>query len=202
MLFDGNVNEGSNPSLSVFLSYTRLTLFLKINIHLLHDQLEGKHRSKFLVHRPISIILGLLVTLTISLFFLNNAWAVSSNLGVKDNYLSPCPETPNCVVSQNTDETHKISPIIYHTDLATARETLVKVLTVVPRTEIIEEEDNYIRAQSKSRIFGFVDDLEFYFPSDEQVIHLRSASRVGESDLGVNRRRLEQIRLAMDDLNV
>jgi uncharacterized protein (DUF1499 family) len=67
---------------------------------------------------------------------------------------------------------------------------------------VVEQTDNYIRAQSKSRIFKFIDDLEFYFPTDEQVIHLRSASRVGESDLGVNRRRLEQIRLALGDLNV
>jgi uncharacterized protein (DUF1499 family) len=49
---------------------------------------------------------------------------------------------------------------------------------------------------------GFVDDLEFYFPREESVIHLRSAARLGESDLGVNRRRLEQIRLALKDLGV
>ncbi|MGF1673711.1 MAG: DUF1499 domain-containing protein, partial [Rivularia sp. (in: cyanobacteria)] len=77
-----------------------------------------------------------------------------------------------------------------------------KVLTVVPRTEVVENTDNYIHALSKSRIFKFVDDVEFYFPADENVIHIRSASRVGDSDLGVNRRRMEQIRLAMQDLNI
>ena len=150
----------------------------------------------------IPIILGIFITITSSLIFPQATWAASSSLGVKDGYLSPCPETPNCVVSQNADNTHAIAPIEYHTDLATARETLLKVLTAVPRTEVVEQTDNYIRAQSKSRIFKFIDDLEFYFPSDEPVIHLRSASRVGESDLGVNRRRSEQIRLAMRDLNV
>ncbi len=153
------------------------------------------------MYRLIPIILGILITLT-SLIFPQATWAASSNLGVKDGYLSPCPDSPNCVVSQNADASHALAPIEYHTDLATARETLLKVLTVVPRTEVIEQRDNYIRAQSKSRIFKFIDDLEFYFPSDEQVIHVRSASRVGESDLGVNRRRLEQIRLAMRALNV
>ncbi|TAF02184.1 MAG: DUF1499 domain-containing protein, partial [Nostocales cyanobacterium] len=106
------------------------------------------------------------------------------------------------VVSQNADTKHAIEPIPYHLDRDKVRETLLKVLTVVPRTEVIEQTDNYIHALSKSRIFKFVDDVEFYLPADEQVIHIRSASRVGESDLGVNRRRMEQIRLALRDLNI
>lgn len=154
------------------------------------------------MYRFISIIFAIFITITSSLIFPQATWAVSSSLGVKDGYLSPCPETPNCVVSQKTDTTHQISPIEYHTDRATARETLLKVLSVVPRTEVIQQTENYIRAESKSRIFKFVDDLEFYLPDDEKVIHLRSASRVGESDLGVNRRRSEQIRLALEDLNI
>ncbi len=67
---------------------------------------------------------------------------------------------------------------------------------------MIEQTNNYIHTLSRSRIFKFVDDVEFYFPPNESVIHLRSASRVGQSDLGVNRRRLEQIRLALRDLNI
>jgi uncharacterized protein (DUF1499 family) len=79
---------------------------------------------------------------------------------------------------------------------------LVKVLNVVPRTEIVTQQAAYIRTKSTSRIMGFVDDTEFYFPADEPVIHVRSAARLGQSDLGVNRRRLEQIRLALQDLGV
>jgi uncharacterized protein (DUF1499 family) len=150
----------------------------------------------------IPLVLGIFITITSIFSFPQTTIAVSSSLGIKDGYLSPCPETPNCIVSQNANPQNEIAPIEYHTDLATARETLLKVLTVVPRTEVIEHTDNYIRAQSKSRIFQFIDDLEFYLPNDEPVIHLRSASRVGKSDLGVNRRRSEQIRLAMRDLNV
>ena len=154
------------------------------------------------MRRLIPIILGIFITISNSLIFPQASWAASSSLGVKNGYLSFCPKSPNCVLSQKTDSRHAIAPIAYHTDLATARETLLKVLKFVPRTEIVEETDNYIRAESKSRIFKFVDDVEFYFPDDEQVIHLRSASRVGDSDLGVNRRRLEQIRLAMQELDV
>ncbi|RCJ33548.1 hypothetical protein A6770_17990 [Nostoc minutum NIES-26] len=147
------------------------------------------------------ITFAIFLTLISSLILPITTWA-SSNLGVDNGHLSSCPASNNCVVSQDPDAKHAIDPIAYHVDRDTAREILLKVLGVVPRTEIIEQTDNYIHALSKSRIFKFVDDLEFYFPTNESVIHLRSASRIGDSDLGVNRRRLEQIRLAMRDLNI
>jgi uncharacterized protein (DUF1499 family) len=112
------------------------------------------------------------------------AGSAPENLGLTHQQLAPCPPTPNCVVSQN----------------AQARERLLKVLSVVPRTSILVSNKDYIRAESRSRIFGFVDDLEFYLPLNQSQIEVRSSSRLGESDLGVNRRRLEQIRLAMQDL--
>ncbi|KOP26163.1 hypothetical protein AMR41_12970 [Hapalosiphon sp. MRB220] len=149
------------------------------------------------------LFLSLALVIFLSLTILPAAtWAYTSGLGVFDGHLSSCPTSNNCVVSQDADSQHAIDPIAYHVDRNTARETLLKVLGVVPRTEVIEQTDNYIHALSKSRIFKFVDDVEFYFPPDESVIHLRSASRVGESDLGVNRRRMEQIRLALLDLNI
>ena len=147
--------------------------------------------------RLLSIILGLIIASSSLLFSGSASAAIDLN-----NRLEPCPSSPNCVVSVNGDEEHQIDPITYSGDRATAKETLLKVLSVVPRTEIVDRTDNYIHAESTSRIFKFVDDVEFYFPEDENLIHLRSASRVGESDLGVNRRRMEQIRLAMQDLGV
>ncbi|MGK7897551.1 MAG: DUF1499 domain-containing protein [Xenococcus sp. (in: cyanobacteria)] len=171
--------------------------------------------------RFTAIILGILITLTSSFIFPNPALAISSpsmaalpiiknifagsppdNLGIHDGHLTNCPTSPNCVVSQGGDSAHEIAPIPYHVDLTTARETLLKLLSVVPRTTIVEQTDNYIRVESESRIMGFIDDAEFYFPADQNVIEMRSASRLGESDLGVNRRRLEQIRLALADLNI
>lgn len=150
--------------------------------------------------RFIAIALGIFLTLTGNLILPDAAWA--ADLGVNNGHLAACPASPNCVVSQDGDAKHAIEPISYHVDRDRAQEALVKVLGVVPRTEVIEQTDNYIHALSKSRIFKFVDDVEFYFPKDENVIHMRSASRVGDSDLGVNRRRMEQIRLAMQDLDV
>lgn len=156
-------------------------------------------RVDLIVSRFISIIFSLIITLSCSLIFANPALAA---IGLNNSQLSSCPDSPNCVVSQNGDENHSIAAIPYQSDRATAKETLLKVLSVVPRTEVVEQTDNYIHAESTSRIFKFVDDVEFYFPKDRNVVHVRSASRVGESDLGVNRRRIEQIRLAMQDLNV
>ena len=108
-----------------------------------------------------------------------------TNLGVTDGKLPNCPPSPNCVVSQNGDETHYIKPLTYKGDRTEAYNSFVKILSVVPETKIVEQKEDYIRTESRSKIMGFVDDAEFYFPSDENIIHWRSASRLGESDLGV-----------------
>lgn len=123
-------------------------------------------------------------------------------LGLQDGRLHPCPPTPNCVVSQGADSDHVIEPIAYTGYRNNVRNLLTQVLGVVPRTEIVTQQENYIRVKSTSRMLGFIDDAEFYLPEDEPVIHIRSAARLGESDLGVNRRRLEQIRFALQDLGV
>ncbi|MEA5516926.1 DUF1499 domain-containing protein [Nodularia sp. UHCC 0506] len=158
--------------------------------------------TAFTQRLPRIITFIIFLTLISGLILPTAAWAESSGLGVDHGHLSSCPASDNCVVSQDADAKHAIDPITYHVDRDVARETLLKVLGVVPRTEVIEQTDNYIHALSKSRIFKFVDDVEFYLPTDEPVIHTRSASRIGESDLGVNRRRIEQIRLALRDLNI
>ncbi|QLE55727.1 DUF1499 domain-containing protein [Nostoc sp. TCL26-01] len=153
---------------------------------------------KTFAHRLLwSITLIILMTVSSVIFP-----ATASALGVNNDHLSACPPSPNCVVSQDADPKHAIDAIAYHVNRDKAREVLLKVLTVVPRTEVVEQTDNYIHALSKSRIFKFVDDVEFYLPTNESVIHIRSASRVGDSDLGVNRRRMEQIRLALQDLDI
>ncbi|BAY89101.1 MULTISPECIES: DUF1499 domain-containing protein [unclassified Tolypothrix] len=156
----------------------------------------------FTPQRLRSITLAIFLTLMMSFILPTISWAAVSGLGVNNGLLSSCPASPNCVVSQNADTKHAIDPIPYHLERDKAREVLIKVLGVVPRTEIVEQTDNYIHALSKSRIFKFVDDVEFYLPPNEPVIHVRSASRLGDSDLGVNRRRVEQIRLALRDLNI
>lgn len=108
--------------------------------------------------------------------------------------LKACPRSPNCVSSQAGDPEHAIAPITYSGSLAEAYARLKKVLTEMKRTTIVTEKEDFLHAEARSFIFRFVDDVEFYFPSAEKVIHVRSASRVGNSDLGVNRKRVEEIR--------
>ena len=112
-----------------------------------------------------------------------------SNLGVKDDKLTACPGTPNCVNSQGTDTQSKIEPL---PDVSIAQ--IKKVVEGMERTTIIEETDNYLYAEFKSKLMGYVDDVEFYRDGDAGVVQVRSASRLGKSDLGVNRKRVEEIR--------
>ncbi|MFC1476436.1 DUF1499 domain-containing protein [Fibrobacterota bacterium] len=108
--------------------------------------------------------------------------------------LAPCPETPNCVSTKSTDEQHKIEPLTYSTDTKIAMSTLVDVIHAMKRTEIVAQTENYLYAEFTSGFWRFVDDVEFSFDEENKIIHFRSASRLGKSDFGVNRERMEEIR--------
>ncbi len=114
------------------------------------------------------------------------------NLGVQDGRLIPCPESPNCVSSFETDETHGIAPLAADIDAIEA------VLLAQERTNIVRKQGNYLYAEFTSRIMGFVDDVEFLYDPASQQTHVRSASRLGYSDLGANRDRIESIRAALN----
>lgn len=112
-----------------------------------------------------------------------------NNLGVKDGKLAPCPGTPNCVNSQSQNSDAAISPL----PLVTIAQ-IKSVVEAMERTKIIQETEDYLYAEFKSKLMGFVDDVEFYRDREAGVVHVRSASRLGQSDLGVNRKRVETIR--------
>jgi len=98
------------------------------------------------------------------------------------------------VSSQASDEKHAVAPIAISDDPSAAMRRLKSVVEAMPRTQVIETKLDYLRVEFTSRVLGFVDDVEFY--CDGKVIQVRSASRLGYSDLGVNRKRVEEIRLA------
>ncbi len=116
----------------------------------------------------------------------------AGNLEVKQ--LPACPQSPNCVSSQSTDPEHFIEPFAYHGALEEAKGRLLQVISSLPRTKILEDKAAYLHAECTSLIFRFTDDLEFAFDDTRKVIHVRSASRVGHSDFGANRKRIETIR--------
>ncbi len=115
------------------------------------------------------------------------------NLGIHNGRLTDCPSKPNCVSSQAVDEKHALTPFRYQGKKKVAFEQLKKIILSFKRITIVAENDNYFHIEYKSKIMGFVDDLEFFFP-EEKIIHVRSASRIGYSDLGVNRKRVEHLR--------
>ena len=117
-----------------------------------------------------------------------------ANLGIANGKFSPCPDSPNCVSSQSKDKRHFIEPIRYKGDQQRARDRLIVVIQRMKRSKIETVRDDYIHAEFTSAILRFVDDVEFYFDDNTKTIHMRSASRIGYSDLGVNRKRLEEIR--------
>lgn len=124
-----------------------------------------------------------------------------TNIGVQSSgQLVPCPGTPNCVNSQSEDATHKIEPLTYTSTSAEAMTNLKTVIQNMERTKIITEAGNYLYAEFTTKLMGFVDDVEFLIDDSAKVIHVRSASRLGQSDLGVNRKRIETIRAKFNEL--
>ena len=118
------------------------------------------------------------------------------NLGENNGRLAPCPNSPNCVSTQNADSQHTIEAIVFDGSPEDAMRKLKAVLAVIPRMEIITETESYVHAEATSLIFRFRDDVEFVIDRQANLIHFRSASRVGKSDLGANRKRMEEIRKA------
>ncbi len=132
-----------------------------------------------------------------SLLLLTGCTGVKPKLGIENGQLTQCPTTPNCVNSQAKDKKHYIEPILTTGTPLEVRTHILKILNKTKSSKIIVTKNNYIRAEFTSKMFRFVDDVEFYFPDTklkEMTIHIRSASRVGHSDLGANRKRIEHIR--------
>ena len=117
-----------------------------------------------------------------------------NDLGVRNGLLKPVPASPNAVSSQATSGYHQIAPLRYDGTAEPAMAALKSIIESTPRTSIVEERADYLYAEFTSKLIGYVDDVEFYFPPNERVIHVRSASRLGYSDFGVNRKRIEDIR--------
>jgi len=110
--------------------------------------------------------------------------------------LAPCPDRPNCVSSQAPDEAHRVAPLALGADPARGWERLVRLVESWPRTRVVARTPEALDAEVSSRLFGFIDDLSLRFDPEAGVAHVRSASRTGYSDLGVNRRRVEELRAA------
>lgn len=111
-----------------------------------------------------------------------------------DVRLDPCPQSPNCVSSQAWDPSQRVAPLEFTGEAEEAFARLAALVAAEPGATIVEQRGIYLHAEYRSRFFGFVDDLELLLDEEAGVVHVRSASRKGWSDLGVNRRRVERLR--------
>jgi len=133
-----------------------------------------------------------LALLALSLF--SCAGKRPSDIGVTNDRLAACPSSPNCVSSQADDRIHGIPAFALVTEPDRAWSGARQAVLELPRTEIVAEEPGYLHAECRSALMGFVDDLELHLRPEESRIDVRSASRLGYGDMGVNRRRVEQLR--------
>ncbi len=128
------------------------------------------------------------------MFILSMTASKPSDLGVNDGRLAELPDSPNCVSTQTEKQDQWMAPLTYDGDRGSVLEDIRKVLQSMSNARIVEERENYLRAEFRSTFFRFVDDVEFLVEPETSRVHFRSASRVGYSDMGVNRDRMERIR--------
>ena len=124
------------------------------------------------------------------------SWKRPDNLGVKEGHLAPPKRTPNCVSSQAdpADAEHYIAPIAFRGDTAAAMAAAARAVAGMEGATILRQEGGYLYAEYRTKLMRFVDDLELLHDPQAGVLHVRSASRLGRRDFGVNRARVESLR--------
>jgi len=144
--------------------------------------------------RPrLSLNLGL--TLALILFIVSGCSGKRPDaIGMGSSGLKGCPKSPNCVSSEAKDEQHAIESFRLKGDPNVSWPLIQNEIVAMPGGVIVTATANYIHVECKSRIFRFIDDLELYFNSSNGIISIRSASRIGYSDFGANRRRVDLLR--------
>lgn len=143
----------------------------------------------------LAIIVALPVLFIAARYLVQNVSPMPDNLGVTDGQLAACPNSPNCVSTQApATDSHYMEPIPYEGNTADTRDALIAIMDDMDRSTIITTRPDYIHAEFRSMLWGFVDDVEIYLDEDNGLIHFRSAARLGQGDMGVNRRRMQTIR--------
>ncbi len=124
------------------------------------------------------------------------SWKRPDNLGVKDGRLALPKSTPNCVSSQAdaADAEHYIAPIPFKGGVPAAMAAVRNAVEGMTDAMVIRQDGSYLYAEYRSKLMRFVDDVEFFYDDKAGLIHVRSASRLGRRDMGVNRARIEAFR--------
>ncbi len=143
---------------------------------------------------------AVVVLASLLLLFLLVRWGVSMSstqpaVGLTESgQLRPCPSSPNCIASHEEGQLGRLDPLRFTGAPAEAMAQLEQLVRGMPRTRVVTRRPEYLHVEFRSRLFRFVDDVEFLLDANNQTIHFRSASRLGHSDLGANRQRMERIK--------
>jgi len=140
------------------------------------------------------IVFAALVASWLTIRWLNALSRPHHTLGVASGQLAKCPDSPNCVSTTSARPDQSMPTIPFTGSAADAMNALKSVIGTMPRSRIITADEHYLHAEFRSRVFGYVDDVEFFIHAANAVIHFRSSSRIGYSDLGANRERMLEIR--------
>lgn len=146
--------------------------------------------------RSLLFVLATLATLS------SCAGSRPTTLGAEEGKLAPCPPSPNCVFSQDQDPSHFVLPLRLAVPSAQGWAAARATVAATARVHIVTESNDYLHAECQSSLLGFVDDLELQLRAEDAVIEIRSASRLGYSDMGVNGRRVEDLRSELQKLGV
>lgn len=161
------------------------------------NDVENPRRSNSFARRVVRKVIVLTLISLAGLIVLSMTAAKPSHLGLNGGKLSPVPDSPNCVSSMTEKSSFAIEPIAVTGVESPMGKLKTAIESAIPRSRLVTEEQNYLHYEFTSLLFRFVDDGEFLLDEDQNVIHVRSASRVGYSDMGVNRKRVEKIRKSM-----
>ena len=144
-----------------------------------------------------AVLLGLLV-IGVLLAALSIASRKQPELGLFDGQLRPCPATPNCVCSEDPADGAFVEPLSFSGSAEQAWQR-IRQATVAAGGTVVSGQESYLHAVFETPLLRFVDDVELRLDRDKRLIHIRSASRVGHSDLGANRKRVAQLRAAFTE---
>lgn len=141
------------------------------------------------------IIIAVVILVVGFCIYVGFANKLPKGLGVTDGLLKACPSTPNCVSTQASadDSIHYAEAIAYSGERKDIQLLIESYMLSQGNAHLVSSSLGYVHFEVKSKIVGYIDDVEFYLPETEKLVHFRSASRVGYSDRGVNRSRMEKV---------
>ncbi|MFK7997252.1 MAG: DUF1499 domain-containing protein [Granulosicoccus sp.] len=108
--------------------------------------------------------------------------------------LGDCPDTPNCHGSESSRQAQTVARFVITKTASDAIDTLATIVSTQARTQIVTQDERYLHATFATKFMGYIDDVEFLLADDGQSVQVRSASRIGKSDLGANKKRINNLR--------